>query len=395
MGWNKVAVVGAGMIRFGELFAKTYQQMLEEAFLACVNNVDKGFDPEDIQACWFGACQPQLGIGSPSIGAGALVGNLALIGRPCYRVEGGCPTGQSAIQNAAMGVASGVFDVALVVGVEKMRESPTAYMLGLAMNGHPIYERGQTAMAGFAAQAVRHMHEYGSTKEHLAMIAVKNRYNGSLNPYSHFQTPITMEDVFNSPMVCWPYNILDCCPQTDGAAAVILCNADIASKYTDNPVYIAGFGWGTYYEYQQERETFVSMPPTVSACKQAYGMAGIGPNDIDFAEVHDCFDSQELMCYSDMGFCDYGEEGKLLENREVNIDGRIPINPSGGLMSDGHPLGATGVRQCVDVFWQLRGDSAKQNPKRQVKIKTGYGMQHNIGGRGIANCGVTIYHKPQ
>lgn len=389
MGWNKVAVVGVGMIKFGELFDKSWEEMVEEAYLNCINSVDKGFNPKDIQAAWLGDCNPRTH-GHASVGGVILTGILGLAGVPCSRVENGCPTGSDTFRNACFGVASGVYDVALVVGAEKMRDDSTANLLNAATRGHPVLMRGETAPSQFAPLAVRHMHEFGTTKEQLAMVAVKNRGNGVLDPYSHYQSPATIEDVLNSPLVCYPFNLFDCCPQTDGAAAVLLVRADLAKKYTDKPVYVAGIGMGTDVFYIHEKESFTEFVSTVRAAKQAYAMAGIGPQDLDLAEVHDCFSFTELTTCESLGFCAKGEGGKFIEQGHSKIGGRLPVNASGGLLSKGHPLGATGVGQMCELFWQLRQDVPKQNPKRQVQIKKGYGLQHNVGGRGISNAVVTI-----
>lgn len=386
MGWNRVAIVGAGLIKFGELFHKGYETMIEEAFLAAVSSVDKGFDPKDIQAGWLGTALGTLA-GRELPSGSSLAGILGLAGIPCTKTENGCPTGSDTFRNACLGIASGVYDVALVVGAEKMREKPSEEgMIARAAQGHPILERGMTAPAQFACQATRHMHEFGTTKEQLAMVAVKNHKNGILDPYAHYQYEITVEDVFKSPMVCWPLNLLDCCPATDGAAALIICRADLASKYTDKPVYVAGLGNGTDYQYHREKQSFTEFVATVRAAKQAYGMAGIGPQDIDVAEVHDCFTITEILNYEDLGFCEKGEGGKLIERGETERTGRIPVNPSGGLIAKGHPIGATGVAQLAELYWHLRGEAGE----RQVEIRKGYALQHNVGGTGIANSVVTI-----
>ena len=397
MGWNKVAIVGVGLIKFGELFDKDWEVMVEEAFLNAINNVDKGFNPKDIQAAWIGDCRPGAH-GTQTIAGVSLVGNIGLAGVPCSHVENGCPTGSDAFRNACLGVASGVYDVALVVGAEKMRDKSTAEMLSLAAQGHPVIQRGETAMTMFAPQAMRHMHEFQTTKEQMAMVAVKNHRNGVYDPYSHYRYEITIEDVFKSPMVCSPLNLLDCCPQTDGAAAAIICKAELAEKYTDKPIYVAGVGMGTDTFYVHEKENFTEFIATIRAAKQAYSMAGIGPNDIDVAEVHDCFTITEIINYEDLGFCEKGKGGQLIEKGETSIEGSIPVNPSGGLISKGHPLGATGIAQIAELFWQLREEVRQSNglgdpninEKRQVKVRKGYGIQHNVGGRGISNSVVTI-----
>ena len=389
MGWNRVAVVGAGIIKFGELFEKSAEEMIEEAYLACLKGVDKGIQPKEIEAAWLGTCRPGLH-GYQTVGGVSLVGAIGLAGIPCTHVENGCPTGSDAFRNAVLGVASGVYDVALCLGYEKMRDNTTQGLLGLAAQGHPVLQRGETAMTMFAPQAVRHMHEFGTTKEQMAMVAVKNHYNGTLDPYSHYHNLVTVEDVLKSPPVCYPLNLLDCCPQTDGAAAVILCRSDIAHKYTDKPVYVAGFGMGTDVPYVHEKEKLTEFVATVRAVKQAYSMSGLTPSDIDVVECHDCFTITEILNIEDLGFCEKGEGGRMVERGETQIGGRLPVNPSGGLLTKGHPLGASGIAQMVELYWQLREDVPSQDPRRQVELRKGNALQHNVGGRGISNSVVTI-----
>lgn len=385
MGWNKVAIIGVGMIRFGELFEKSWEEMIEEAYLNCLKSVDKGIEPKEIEAAWVGVARPHLH-GQGAQGGVSLVGNIGLAGIPCTRVENGCPTGSDAFRNACFGVASGIYDVVLVAGYEKMRDAPTSEMLGIGLEGHPLLTLSETAMTMFAPQATRHMYEYGTTKEHMAMVAVKNRKNGVLDPYAQFRQEITIEDVLRSPVVCEPLNLLDCCPQTDGAACTLLCRADIADKYSKRPVYVAGVGCGTDYYYAHEKTTFTSFPATVRSAKEAYRLAGIEPKDIDIAEVHDCFTITELIDYEDLGFCDRGQSKELIEKGITERTGRLPVNVSGGLLCKGHPLGATGIAQIAEIYWHLREEAGE----RQVEIKRGYGLQHNVGGRSISNSVVII-----
>lgn len=386
MGWNQVAVVGAGMIKFGELFDQSYDRMIEDAYLAALESVDKGLDPSAIEAAWYGTARGFLH-GQEALGGASLVASIGLTGIPATRVENGCPTGADAFRNACLGVASGLYDVALVVGAEKMRDKSTSDgLLSRATQGHPVINRGETAPAIFTFYAVRHMHEFGTTKEQMAMVAVKNHANGALDPYAHHRSAICVEDVMSSPTVAYPFNVLDCCPQTDGAAALLICRADRAKAYSDQPVYVAGFGLGTDYLHFHEKDTFTGFPATVAAATQAYAMAGISPGDLDLAEVHDCFTIVELIDYEDLGFCEKGEGARLLERGETERAGRLPVNVSGGLLSKGHPLGATGVAQLCELYWHLRGEAGE----RQVAIRNGYGLQHNIGGMGLANSAVTI-----
>jgi acetyl-CoA C-acetyltransferase len=272
-----------------------------------------------------------------------------------------------------------------------MRDKPTdEAILSVANHGHPFMVLGQafgsTGAALFASYAVAHMHKFGTTREQLAAVAVKNHYNGSLNPDAHYRFTITPEDVYKSPPVCYPFNVLDCCPQTDGAAAAIICRADLAKRYTDSPIYVAGMGCGTDYQYYIDKVDYTEFKNTFHAGRQAYTMAGIGPEQIDFAEVHDCFSFTELTTIESLGLVPYGESGPATVAGVTALDGKIPVSVSGGLLSKGHPLGCTGVAQLYELREQLLGRAGK----RQVKIKNGYGLQHNIGGMGLAQSVVTI-----
>jgi len=386
MGWNKVAVVGAGLIRMGELFDQGYEQMAYGAFSACVSSVDKGFEPRQVEAAIVatqrGTLWAQEGIAGNTVPTA-----IGLAGIPCTRVENACPSGSDAFRIGAMVVASGVHDVVLVIGVEKMRDKSTDEgLLSRATAGHPIYNRGETAPVLFAPFATRHMYEFGTTREMLASVAVKNHHNGSLDPYAHFQNEITVQQVLDSPPVCHPLHLLDCCPQTDGAAAVLLCSAERAAEFTDNPVWVAGFGVATDHPYLHEKTTFVGLPATTLAAERAYKMAGVGPSDIDMAEVHDCFTITEILDIEDLGFVEKGKGGIASLEGETAIGGRIPVNPSGGLLAKGHPIGATGVAQISECYWQLRGEVGE----RQVDIRNGYALQHNVGGRGSGVSVVNI-----
>jgi len=378
MSWNKVAVVGAGLIKFGELFEQSYEQMAAGAFAAAVESVDEGFEPAQVEAA-FVATQRGTLWGQEGIGGNTIPTAIGLAGIPCTRIENACPSGSDAFRVGAMAVASGVHDVVLVIGVEKMRDkSADEGLLSRAAAGHPIFTRGETAPVLFAPFATRHMHEFGTTREMLASVAVKNHHNGALDPYAHFQNEITIEQVLDSPAVCSPLHLLDCCPQTDGAAAVLLVSAEIAERFTKKPVYVAGFGVATDHPYLHEKSTFTAMKATQLAAERAYAMAGVEPDQIDSAEVHDCFTITEILDIEDLGFVEKGKGGVASLEGETAIGGRIPINTSGGLLAKGHPIGATGVAQIVECWWQLRG----QAEERQVEMRNGYALQHNVGGRG-------------
>jgi acetyl-CoA C-acetyltransferase len=384
--WNRVAVVGAGLIKFGELFDQSYEQMAAGAFRAACGAVDKGIEPSAIDAA-FVATQRGTLWGQEGIAGNTVPAALGINGVPCTRIENACPSGSDAFRVGAMAVASGVHDVVLVIGVEKMRDkSAEEGLLSRAASGHPILTRGETAPVLFAPFATRHMHEFGTTREMLASVGVKNHHNGKLDPYAHFQNEITIEQALAAPAVCSPLHLLDCCPQTDGAAAAILVPAERAHEFTDNPVYVAGFGVATDHPYLHEKTSFVGLDATVAASKRAYEMAGVGPGDIDMAEVHDCFTITEILDIEDLGFVDKGKGGVASLEGETSLTGRIPVNTSGGLLAKGHPIGATGVAQITECWWQLRGDAEE----RQVEIRNGYALQHNVGGRGSGVSVVNI-----
>jgi acetyl-CoA C-acetyltransferase len=389
---GKVAIIGVGMIPFGELFEKGLETMAQEAYINCLKGVDKGIDPKEIKAAWFGQWSGGL-IGQGAQGGSALSSMIGQMEIPITRVENGCPTGADTFRNACLGVASGVYDVVLALGVEKMRDKPGAESLiaagggtGAGMGQHPSWMLGGGGPSIQALYATRQMYELGCTMEDFAKVAVKNHHNGSFCPYAHYRFEVTVERVLNSPLVCWPLHLLDCCPQTDGAAAAIVCRADLAKKYTDKPVYVLGSNVGMDHGNLWDKHNFIEMLSTVRAARGAFEMGGVKPEDLDFAEVHDCFTNTELMNIEDIGFCRKGEAHKLLREGQFDMNGRIPVNPSGGLKAHGHPIAATGMGQICEVVWQLREEA----DKRQVQIKNGIGLQHNVGGPGFGVSGVNI-----
>jgi acetyl-CoA C-acetyltransferase len=386
MAWNRVAMIGAGLIKFGELFDQSYEQMAAGAFRAAVDSVVHGLDPGQIDAA-FVATQRGTLWGQEGIGGNTVPSALGLTGIPCTRIENACPSGSDAFRVGAMAVASGVHDVVLVIGVEKMRDKSTEEgLLSRAASGHPIYTRGETAPVLFAPFATRHMHEYGTTREMMAAVAVKNHHNGTLDPYAHFQNEVSVDEVLASPPVCHPLHLLDCCPQTDGAAAALLVPAARAREFTDRPVFVAGFGVATDHPYLHEKSGFTGLKATTMAATRAYEMAGLTPADIDMAEVHDCFTITEILDIEDLGFVDKGKGGVAALSGETSLTGRLPINPSGGLLAKGHPIGASGVAQLTECWWQLRGAAGD----RQVETRHGNALQHNVGGRGSGVSVVTI-----
>lgn len=384
---REVALVGAGMIAFGERFDMGMKEMVAEAYAAALASVDKGIDPPAIGAAWFS----QVGSvdGFP---AGLLADACELQDIPVTRVENACASGNDAIRNAAYAVGSGLVDVALVLGSEKVRDTSarTTFWEWMGANRDMAWDfpLGLISPANFALHVSRYMHEFGATREHQAMVAVKNHHNGVSNPHAHLRFEVTPQQVLDAPMVAEPFGLLDCVPQSDGAAAVILAAKDVAGRYTDRPVGILGFGTGLDRIMHAHKTDLASFPATRKAAGQAFGMAGLSPTDIDVAEVHDCFSGVEMMSYEDLGFCGRGEAPKLLENEVTTLGGRLPVNPSGGLKSKGHPPGATGVAQCYELFHQLRGTAVNQIDAPR------YALAHNVGGP-TAVSAVTILAAPR
>ncbi|MBS7251744.1 MAG: thiolase family protein [Candidatus Freyarchaeota archaeon] len=363
---NKVAVVGAGIIDFGVLYDKSPDMMMEEAYLKALKSVDNGIQPQEIQAAWLGTLRGRFtGV--------TLAHPTGLFKIPVSRVENACATGNDAFRHACFAIAAGIYDTALVIGYEKMHDEKGG-LIKLAAIKDIWMRRARTMPSFFALRATRHMHLYGSKKEDFALVSVKNRHNGALYPHAHFKKEVTLEQVMKAPIISWPLGLFDCCPTTDGAAAVIVCKAEIAKKYTDTPVYVAGSGLSVDSWMLGEDESLVGFPASKEASRQAYKMAGLEPKDIDVGEIHDCFSVTEILNYEDLGFCEKGQGHKLIQEGVTALDGEKPMNPSGGLLAKGHPIGATGVAQIAEIFEQLRGQAGKiQIAGAEV------GLTHNIG----------------
>jgi acetyl-CoA C-acetyltransferase len=370
------------MTPFGELFGLGIKDMVPMAVTEAVGSVDKGFDRADIQAAWFGELVPTDGFAS-----GILADSCGLLDIPVSRLENACATGNDAVRHGTMAIASGMYDVVLVVGADKVRETSArgTFWDWMAMTRDQAWDfpLGLVAPANFALHVARYLHESPATREHLAMVAVKNHKHGVSNPKAQMRFEITIQQVLEAPVVVEPFGLYDCTPQSDGAAAVLLVAEELADRYTDRPVWVRGVGLGIDRVMHQHKPDMTTFPATVKAARQAYAMAGIGPADIDVAEVHDCFTGVEIIDYEDLGFCDKFEAHKLLEAGETSMGGRIPVNPSGGLKAKGHPPGATGVGQCYELFEQLRGEANNQVDGAR------WALAHNIGGPTAAGA-VTI-----
>jgi acetyl-CoA C-acetyltransferase len=366
-------MVGAGMTEFGELFGLGLKDMVPMAVSEAVRSVDKGFDRDDIEAAWFGEL-----VTTDGFAAGILADSCDLLDIPVSRLENACATGNDAVRHGTMAVASGMYDVVLVAGADKVRETSarTTFWdwMGMTRDQAWDFPLGLVAPANFALHVSRYLHESGATREHLAMVAVKNHRHGVSNPKAQMRFEVTIEQVLNAPMVVEPFGLYDCTPQSDGAAAVLLVAEDVADRYTDDPVWVRGVGLGVDRVMHAHKADMTTFPPTVKAAKAAYAMAGIEPDDLDVAEAHDCFTGVELINYEDLGFCERFGAAKFIEAGETTIGGRIPVNPSGGLKAKGHPPGATGIAQCYEIFGQLRGTACLQVDGAR------WGLAHNVGG---------------
>jgi acetyl-CoA C-acetyltransferase len=379
-----VVLAGVGMVPFERRDEDSLVDMAAAAGLNAIDDAKLGNRP--IDSVYLGNMASGLFNHQVSV-ASALVDRLALMPAAADRVENGPASGGSAIKNGYMAVASGFNDIVLVVGAEKMREviGPKATDIVAAMT-HPeveyIYGVTLPAMAGMFARL--YMEQFGVTREHLAMVAIKNQNNGLLNPYAHIQMNITMEGILNhpqahinSPVVADPLHLYDCCPVSDGAAAVVLTTEEVAKELKAPSVILEGVGQATDTHTLQERSDPTDLKAVTLASKQAFEMAGMKPKDIDVAELHDAFTILEIAESEHAGFFKKGEGAKALEAGETQIGGKLPINPSGGLKARGHPVGATGVAQIVELVWQLRGEAGE----RQVKdAKSGFSL--NFGGFG-------------
>jgi acetyl-CoA C-acetyltransferase len=370
---RRVAIVGAGMTPVAEHFALGIKDLVPMAVTEMAGTVDKGLDRGDIEAAWFGELSTTDGFPS-----GILADSCGLLDIPVTHVENACATGQDALRNAVLGIASGYVDVALVVGADKVRETSARSTfwdwMGMTRDMAWDYPLGLVAPANFALHVRRYLHEAPATRTHMAMIAVKNHKHAVTNPKAQLRQEITIEQVLSAPIVVEPFGLYDCTPQSDGAASLLVVGEEVVDRYTDRPVWVQGFGLGMDRVMHQHKPDMTTFPPTVKAAAAAYAMAGMGPQDIDVAEVHDCFTGVELMSYEDLGFADRFCGHELVESGDNYVGGRIPVNPSGGLKAKGHPPGATGVAQCVELFEQLRGQSTNQVDGARTALA------HNIGG---------------
>ncbi|MEA2053799.1 MAG: thiolase domain-containing protein [Candidatus Thermoplasmatota archaeon] len=382
---REVAIIGSGVTNFGELWEKSFSDLVAEAGIAAIT--DAGIDGADIDAMYTGAMSAGRFVGQEHLGSlAAEVSGLSELHIPSTRVEGACASGSMALHSGYLAVASGVYDIVVVGGVEKMTDvagKEATSILASAADREWEAFFGVTFPGLYALMARYHMNKYGTTSEQLAKVAVKNHYNGSLNPKAQYKRRITVEDVLNSTMVADPLHLLDCSPITDGAATLVLAPLEEAKEYTNEPVKILASAQASDSISLHGRSRLDALPAAIEAGSKAYKQAGLKPSDIDFAEVHDCFTIAEIMAIEDLGFVKRGKGGKTMDEGLTNLDGEIPINTSGGLKSKGHPVGATGIAQIHELILQLRGKAGK----RQIE-KADIGLAHNVGGSG----GTAVVH---
>lgn len=371
----KTAVLGSATTQFGELWSVSprimVQSVVEEAL------VKSSLKITDIDALYVGNMLSGVLAGQENLGA--FFAHELGLRCPAFKIEGACASGGLAFYNGFLGVKSGMFEKVLVIGVEKMTDhKPEDVAVGL-MGAGSDQERqaGATFPALYALMARAHMAEFETTEEEMAAVAVKNHYHASLNGKAHFKKPITIDMVLKSPKIADPLKLLDCSPISDGAAAVVISSETVARKKT-KPVWIAGAGVATDSLNLMGRKTLTSLSAAVAASKTAYAQAGIFPKDIDVAEVHDCFTIAEIIALEDLGFYQKGTAGKALLKGETTLGKtKLVVNTSGGLKACGHPVGATGVKQIVEITNQLRGEAG---PKQVEKASVG--LTHNVGGSG-------------
>lgn len=373
---KRVAIVGTGNSKFGVRNDASIRELAFEAIKEALE--DCGLTLKEVDAMITATACDEF---SFAIQPSAQIHDyIEFYPKPNFRVEGACASGSIAIRTAFMAIASGFADVVLVVGVEKMTEVNTARATEIMSRGGDViweYPFGISFPGYYALITQAHMARYGTTEEQLAMVAVKNHHYGAMNPIAHVHREVSVEKVLSSATIAYPLKLLDCSLISDGAAAVILASEEKAKELKKRPIWIAGLGLGTDSLSICNRKDLTTLSAAVHAARQAYEMAGVGPDDIDVACVHDCFTIAEIIAYEDLGLCKKGEGGRFIEEGQTYIGGKIPVNVDGGLKAKGHPVGATGVSMAVEIVKQLRGETGP----RQVKGAE-VGLTHNVGGSG-------------
>ncbi len=380
---EKVCVIGAGSTKYGKLD----DSISDISIQASVDAIDSaGIEPKEIKAGYisnvFGVADKQVHLGP------VIMSNLGISERPSLSIESACGSGSVSFREAYANVAAGFYDAVLVTGVEKVTHTGTEWTTTYFSYCSDFFYEGQSGASFpglFASMARAYLTEFKATEEDFAMVAVKNHENGLLNPKAHLRKKISVDDVMNSAVVASPLKLYDCCPFSDGASSVIICSEKFAKDHGKDYIEVIGSGRGGSPAALQGREHLTTIPSTKIAAEAAYKMAGITPKDVDFAEVHDCFTIAEIVDTEDLGFFEKGKGFQAVREGRTKRTGDIPINPSGGLKSKGHPIGATGVGQIVEVFDQLTGQAGERTIN-DAKI----GLTQNFGATG-ASCAVHIF----
>lgn len=375
-----VVVLGVGMTKFGKFMDKSLKDLGREACWEAIK--DAGIEPRDIQTGYVANAIGGVITGQTMVAGEVILREVGIKGIPIVNCENACASGSTALREAWMAISAGFYDTAIVLGVEKEYANDSQKTVeAIAGAGDVELELsvGVNFPAHWALRATKRMELYGTTREHLAMVSEKNHHNGCFNPRSQYQKECSVEKILSTKTIATPLTQLMCSAIGDGAAAVVLCAADKAARYTTKPVIIAGIGMATGVYTDTREITFGDMEER--SAQVVYNMTGIGPENIDFAEVHDCFTIAEFMRVEGLGLFGKGEYDRALEQGDSQINGRLPINPSGGLLAKGHPIAATGVAQICELVWQLRGQ-AGQRQVADPKV----GLAHCSGG-GIAGDG--------
>lgn len=410
-----VAVVGAGMSKFGSFPGFTSRDIFVDAYKDLLTTVDKGIDPKDIEAFYLGNYSSDLFEGQAHL-APIIANWIGLSPIPAVRLEGACASSSVAFREGMIAIASGLYDIVLVGGIEKMTDLPISEVTDTLATAADIpYEvsAGFTFPGFYASMATAYMHAYGATPETFMKVTMKNHFNGSLNPKAQFGQKITdimeikkesaikkgrpvpqwkneiefLSDDKANPVIAWPMRLYDCSPVSDGGAALLLVSEDLAYQFTDHPIFVIGSGAASDGPLHA-RSSLTSIPAAKLAADKAYEMAGVSAPDIKLAEVHDCFTIAEIIATEDLGFFEEGKGGKAAEDGQTSRTGSKPINTSGGLKSKGHPVGASGAGQVVEVWKQLRGQAGN----RQLAGNLDLGLTHNVGGTG-QTCVVNIFER--
>ncbi len=378
-----VAIVSAGMTRFGELWKSSLRDLFAEAAAEAL----KGAKVDRVDSIYVGNMSAGQFVGQEHLGP-AMAEYAGLTGTPATRVESACASGGAALRTAFIEVASGVSDLVLATGVEKMTDGgDTTAILATAADQELEGYHGATFPGLYAMIARAHMEAFGTTEEQMSQVAVKNHQHGSLNPKAQFGRLVQLAEVMSSTMVSEPLRLLHCSPVSDGAAALLLCPLDQAERYTDRPVKIIGSGLATSTLSLANRKDPAFLDAVQLSAERAFEMAGVGPGDIQLAEVHDCFCIAEICCIEALGLVEKGHGGQAAVSGFTALGGKVPVNTSGGLKSKGHPVGATGIAQAIEIFEQLQGRAGD----RQVEGAR-IGLSQNMGGSG-ASSAVHIFER--